>query len=71
DWLKSRGIRSGIVRLRTIMMRTWDQPVESLLADTHLSKKGNKLTCQVCGTELGADEMIDRGKCPRCQNPLW
>ena len=71
EWLKSKGITHGLVRLRTIMMRSWDQPVQSLLARAQFSKSGTKPTCQVCGTEIGSEELYMRGVCARCGNPLW
>jgi hypothetical protein len=71
DWLKSKGIREGVVRLRTIMMRSWDQPVQSLYARTQFSKSGTKPTCPVCGAEIGTEELIMRGVCPRCGTKLW
>jgi hypothetical protein len=70
-WLESKGIRTGLVRLRTIMMRSWDQPVQSLLAGAQFSKSGLKPTCQVCGTEIGSEELYMKGICPRCGNHLW
>lgn len=70
-WLKSKGIANGVIRLRTIMMRAWDQPVQSLYAKAHLSKSGSKATCHVCGTEIGQEELVKRGECPRCGTKLW
>lgn len=71
DWLKSKGIKDGVIRLRTIMMRSWDQPVKSLYARAQFSKSGKKPTCQVCGIEVGNEELIMRGQCPRCGTKLW
>ena len=71
EWLKSKGVTNGIVRLRTIMMRSWDAPVRSLYAGAQFSKSGTKQTCSVCGTEIGAEELYTRGTCARCSNPLW
>lgn len=70
-WLKSKGITQGVIRLKTIMMRTWDQPIPSLFAKTQFSKHGNKQTCHVCGTEMGQEELVKRGECPRCKTKLW
>lgn len=70
-WLKGRGITQGKVRLRTIMMRSWDAPVQSLFAKAQFSKKGNKATCPVCGTEIGNEELYMRGVCARCGTKLW
>lgn len=70
DWLSSKDIKSGIVRLRTLMMRSWDQPVKSLFAGAQFSRTGAP-TCQVCGTVISTDELISRGICPKCGNPLW
>ena len=70
-WLKQRGTTSGIIRLRTIMMRTWDQPVQSLYAKAQFSRTGSKPTCHVCGYEIGQEELVQRGICPHCQTKLW
>jgi predicted Zn-ribbon and HTH transcriptional regulator len=70
-WLKQRGTTSGIVRLRTIMMRGWDAPVQSIYAKAQFSRSGNKQTCHVCGYEIGQEELVVRGVCPRCQTKLW
>jgi hypothetical protein len=67
----SQGQRSGLIRYRDIMDRRWDQPIESLLAKAQFSKSGLKQTCQRCGNEIGADELVHRSKCGRCGNPLW
>jgi hypothetical protein len=73
-WLRSKGIADGVVKLKTIMLRTWTQPVQSLFAGTQFSKSGMNQTCPVCGNEVSADEMKsspDGGMCSRCGNPLW
>jgi hypothetical protein len=70
-WLKFKNITSGIIRLRTIMMRSWDPPVQSVFAKAQFSRKGNKPTCPVCGYEIGQEELVARGVCPRCQTKLW
>lgn len=71
DWLKSKGISSGVIRLRDIMMRGWDQPVQSLYKRAQFSKSGTKPTCQVCGHEMSFEELRMRGVCPRCGTKLW
>lgn len=70
-WLKSKGITQGKVRLRTIMMRSWEAPVQSLFAKAQFSKSGNKATCPVCGNEIGNEELFVRGICARCGTKLW
>jgi len=70
-FLKGRGVTNGNILLRDIMMRGWQQPVQSLYAKAQYSRTGTKGTCPRCGNEVTKDELRSHPNCRKCGMALW